>query len=117
MTVPPTTLSEKLQDQLTDINQALHLIEHTLAQDWQLAQYPAMMADEMFANDQSFADLLDACTQNVGKRPRVAADGIQRPGKGHAARSSPSSVSTLNGGNDDLLRMLAGLTLRQDAIS
>ena len=36
MTVPPTTLSEKLQDQLTDINQALHLIEHTLAQDWQL---------------------------------------------------------------------------------
>ena len=36
VTVPPTTLSEKLQDQLTDINQALHLFEHTLAQDWQL---------------------------------------------------------------------------------
>ena len=36
MTVPPTTLSEKLQDQLTDINQALRLIERTLAQDWQL---------------------------------------------------------------------------------
>ena len=36
VTVPPTTLSEKLQDQLTDLNQALHLIEHTLAQDWQL---------------------------------------------------------------------------------
>ena len=76
------------------------------------------MADEMFADDQSFTDLLDACAQNVGKRPRVATDGTQRPGKGPAARFSPSSASTLSGGNDDLLRMLARLTLRQeDAIS
>ena len=73
------------------------------------------MADEMFADDQSFTDLLDACAQNLGKRPRVATtDGTRRPGKGHAARSSPSSASTSNGGNDELLRMIARLTLRQE---
>ena len=39
-----------------------------------------------------------ACAQNVGKRPRVATDGTQRPGKGPAARFSPClRASTLSG--------------------
>ena len=42
--------------ELTDINQALHLIEHSLAQDWPKigncgALSPVSMADEMFADD------------------------------------------------------------------
>ena len=41
-----------------------------------------------------------------------------RSGKGHAARSFPSSASTSSGGNEELLRMIARLILRQeDAIS
>ena len=76
------------------------------------------MTDEIFADDQSFPDLLYACAQNLSKRPRVATDGTHSSGKGYAARSSPSSASTSNGGNEELLRMIARLTLRQeDAIA
>lgn len=34
--VASTTKSEAVADQLIDLNCTLHLIEHTLAQDWQL---------------------------------------------------------------------------------
>ena len=74
------------------------------------------MEEEMLVDDQHFTDLLDACAQNLGKRQRMTTtDGTRKPGKGLLPRSSPSSGSTSNGGKDEeLLRMLVRLALRQE---
>ena len=76
------------------------------------------MGEEMHADEQSFSDLLEACSQHIGnqgKRPRtVTSNGQNRPNRGSMPRSSPSWASTSSGGNDELLNMVARLSLRQE---
>ena len=70
----------------------------------------------MLPDDQSFTDLLEACSQNLGKRARAAtSNGAANHGRGRAPRYSDSSASNSSGGRDDeLLNTLARLTLRQE---
>ena len=101
------------------MHHALHSIEHMLAQDWTLwCETNCHMGEEMHADDQSFTDLLEACGstwKSQGKRPHTSTSGDQiKSGRGSMYRSSPSWASTSNGGNDDLLNMIARLSLRQE---
>lgn len=66
----------------------------TLSTHWPKTRHcgvltPIMIEEEMLSDNQSFTDLLEACGQNLGKRPRVSAStGVAKHGRKQAPRSS-----------------------------
>ena len=66
-------------------------------------------------DDQSFVDLLDACSDGFLKRQKtdMSSGGPQKNGREQRKGNSSSSASTSDG-RDDLLLMVARLTLRQE---
>ena len=53
-------MPDTILDQLDDLNHVLHSIEYALAEDYGIFVL-ITIEKKMFAHDQSFADLLEAC--------------------------------------------------------
>ena len=67
-------------------------------------------------DDQSFTDLLEACTDGFLKRQKTAlsSGGMTTHGREPRKRNSSSSASASDGRDHDLLMMVARLSLRQE---